>query len=712
MLFLKTLIIVESPSKIKTIKKIVGSDYEVMASFGHIRDLDDSFGGLGVDTQNGYAPFYTVIKEKKSKIKNSNAVNFKSKDHIVKEIKAKAKTCDMVLLASDPDREGEAIAWHLKEVLRHKNVKRIVFNEITPKAVKAAIDNPRDINIELFYAQQARRILDRLMGFTLSPVLWKKIAKGLSVGRVQSPALRMIAEREKEIVVFVPEEYYDVFASVNCKGKPYVVKLEKTEGSKDRVSKADEAEKIKEFTNDNWYSKGKVSLDKKQVKKKPGGPFTTALLQKTCNNMLGWTADRAMRTAQNLYESGFITYMRTDSVRFADEAMDMIEDTIKQKYGKQYYHRNVYSNDNKKNIQDAHEAIRPTDLKRDDIDDGSRSDVNILYKMIWNRTVASQMSPAVLNETVVKIKVGKYEYSAKGAVVEFDGFSRVWKIDDVEMLPEISLDINDNKLESIDVKQKFTKAPPRFSEAKLVDSLEKEGVGRPSTYAAIIEVLLRRNYVAREGTGKSAVLKATQLGIEVSDFLGKSFDKYVSTSFTSQMEYDLDSIEQGNAVWNDVLDKYYPALKNEVKSVLGNVEHVGRVCPECGNDLVYKIGKYGKFISCSGYPKCKRMEKIEGAPAGNTAIGEKCPTCGSELVVKKGKFGEFVACTSYPRCKYTADLPSKDNSGRYKKKAQAMSGEKCERCGSALVERFSKKTRKKFWGCSKYPTCDYIYTKK
>ena len=694
----KTLIIVESPSKIKTIQKIVGNGYTIMASYGHIRDLDDSFNGLGVDVNNGYKPSYATMK-----MKPGTKGKMKSKTQIIDELKKAAKSCDLVLIASDPDREGEAIAWHLKNVLKHNNVKRIEFNEITPKAVKDALSNQRDINMDLFYAQQARRILDRLVGFTLSPVLWKKIAKGLSVGRVQSPALRMIANKEKEIIDFKPEEYYDLTAYVKTKDSEYTVKLEKIEGKKDRVKTSDEAEEAKRFVDTNWDELGVISITERKAEKKPSSPFTTALLQKAGNTMLGWTAERVMKVAQSLYEEGKITYMRTDSTRLSDDAMRALQTMIKHEYGAKYYKKHVYDNvTSKNNVQGAHEAIRPSDFSVEQVD--FDSDANALYKLIWKRAVASQMSNAIVRETNVDITIGRYEFNTKGSVVEFDGFSKVWPIEIDSMLPDISDDIKDNKLDLLDVQQKFTKAPARFSEAKLVGTLEKEGVGRPSTYAAIIEVLLKREYVVREGSGKGAVLKATPLGIQVSDFLGVSFEKYVTTSFTAQMESDLDDIERGKLCWSIMLDKYYPDLKGDAKDIGSQQDEVGRKCPECGEELIRKVGKFGKFVACSGYPVCRYIDK--SVKEGDDEIDKDCPECGGKLVQKRSRFGAFYGCSNYPKCKHIdkeASSSVKDSGG-----VALKSEGKCPECGKDMVKKFSKKTKKNFIGCSDYPNCKYI----
>lgn len=671
------LIIVESPAKIRTIKKILGESYDVDASYGHIRDLDkESFRGFGIDINNGYQPVYKIIEEKSGK---------KSKKEIVRNLQNKAKGASEVLLASDPDREGEAIAWHLSQVLKHKNIKRITFNAITKSAVTEAIKHPRDIDLDLFYSQQARRILDRLVGFTLSPVLWSQIARGLSVGRVQSPALVLIADREKEVIAFKPEEYWDIFAHVITHKKDnYILKLEKISGKKKRVSNNDEALKTCNQIEKTW-NKGDVKVNKNKVKRSPQPPFITSTLQRAGNTILGWTAEKTMMVAQGLYENGHITYMRTDSVRMSDEAIIAIGGYVKNKFGKEYYQHRVFST--KKEAQDAHEAIRPTHIDVLSVDD---NDANALYSLIWARSVASQMADAILNETSVVASIDVFELCAKGFIVEFDGFSKVWKLGDTESLPEVKDGIKNNILKTTEKEQKFTKAPPRYSEARLIEVLEKEGVGRPSTYAAIVEVLLKRNYVVREGRGKSAVLKATDLGIQVSDFLKKNLEKYVSMGFTAGMEMDLDSIENGKAKWNEVLDKYYPALKSEADKIRKTRELVGKKCPKCKMELVYRPGKQGRFVGCSGYPQCDYSEGDNRSQS--TKLDEKCPKCGRNLAVRNGKYGEFIGCTGYPKCKYI-------------KKQE--SGKKCPECGKDLMHIFSKKTKKKFWGCSGYPECKY-----
>lgn len=677
----KTLLIVESPSKIKTIKKFLGSDYEVEASYGHVRDLDKSNKGFGVDIANGYEPSYEVMTQKSGS---------KTKKQIIKDLNEKAKKCEQVILATDPDREGEAIAWHLAQVIKHKNIKRITFNEITKQAVLEAIKKPRDINIDLFYSQQARRILDRLVGFTLSPVLWAKIQRGLSVGRVQSPALIVIANREKEVLVFKPEEYWDVYAHVitTHKKENYVMKLEKIENKADRISDEKTALKICEEIEAKWND-SIINIRSDEVIRKPYPPFITSTLQKYANSALGWSASKTMQVAQRLYEAGKITYMRTDSPKFSDEAMNTIQKLIKKDYGDKYYHKNVHAS--KAGAQEAHEAIRPSDFQVKDVDD---SEDNLLYSMIWKRSVASQMSDAILSETKVRCHVDlrgkddcKYLLMAKGLVIKFDGFSKVMPIDIKDKLPDVCAGVDYNKLKTTEKEQKFTKAPPRYSEARLIETLEKEGVGRPSTYAAIIEVLLKRQYVERSGKGKGSVLQATPLGIQVSDYLQEVLNKYVAMGFTAGMEKDLDEIENGTNNWVDVLDKYYPDLKKDADSIKKVKDYADGECPDCGSKLVVKISKTGKFIGCEGYPKCKYTKSLDGE---SNSTGEKCPECEKDLVVKNGKFGKFVACSGYPDCKYI------------KKETKP-----CPDCGGNLVQRYSKAKKKKFWGCESYPECKH-----
>ena len=675
----KKLVIVESPAKVQTLKKFLGSDYEVEASYGHVRDLNNkTFGGFGIDIKNGYTPDYKNITDKIGKY---------SKTEQIKKLKDRAKSASEVLLASDPDREGEAIAWHLSQIIANKNIKRITFNEITKKAVLEAIKNPRDIDMNLFYSQQARRVLDRLVGYTVSPVLNRKISKGLSAGRVQSPALILLADREKEVRAFIPEDYWDVFAHVlTHKKDKYVLKLEKIGGKKERISKEDDAIRICDEIEKAWDS-GDVTVVKNKVKRSPSPPFITSTLQRSGNTVLGWTAEFTMSVAQKLYEAGYITYMRTDSVRINDDTLKAIADLIKNDFGDKYYKHRAYTT--KEKAQDAHEAVRPTDVSVEKIS-GVSSDEAALYNLIWKRTIACQMSDAILDETVVKAIIDKYELSAKGLAVDFDGYGRVWGFSEMETLTEIIDGIKNNILKTTEKEKKTTKAPPRYSDARLIEVLEKEGVGRPSTYAAIIKKLVERHYVIREGSGKKATLQVSDLGIQVSDYLKETFTQYVSMGFTSQMETDLDGVEEGKTQWVTVVDKYYPDLKKQADTLLKQKEIVGEQCPDCGKDLVFRIGRSGKFIGCSGYSKCKFTREVDGNK--HPELQEDCPDCGSKLLYRRGKFGDFIGCSAYPKCKYIK-----------------REGPKCPDCSDGvLMKRFSKKTKKPFMGCSNYPKCSYL----
>jgi len=648
----KALVIVESPAKSKTLEKFLGKDYEVEASMGHVIDLPRT--GMGVDIENNFTPKYSVLPDKKKTLA---------------KLKKDSKDKKDIYLATDPDREGEAISWHLAgELGKGKNVYRVEFHEITKDAVQEAFKHPREIQINLVNAQQARRILDRVVGYSVSPLLWKKVGRGLSAGRVQSVALRLIVEREREIRAFKPEEYWSVEADLIAPRdkKKFRANLEKIDNAKAEIKNKDQADSaIKEIEKEKFI----VSQVKDTKKKKyPYAPFTTSKLQQAAFNKLHFSAYKTMMVAQALYEGlevgeegrvGLITYMRTDSVKVSKESQEQAKKYITKKFGKDYVPSqfNVYKS--KKRAQEAHEAIRPTSVLKEPQAIKEYLDENQfkLYDLIWKEFVASQMSPAELKTTSADINSGKYLFRASGTTVLFDGFMKVYfeEKEEETLLPD--LQVNDElKLIELIPGQHFTKPPARYTEASLVKVLEEKGIGRPSTYAPIIYTITVRNYVKREGSS----LAPTELGEAVTDLIVASFPKIFDVEFTAAMEDELDLIEEGKIEWVTVLKDFYKpfseALENakvEMKSLKKEVETLEEKCPECGKNLVIKWGRSGKFISCSDFPKCRYARSITS--------GVKCPQegCGGELVSRRSKRGFFYGCTNYPKCRYiTKRLPN------------------------------------------------------
>ena len=671
----KTLVIVESPSKAKTIGKYLGSRYNVIASVGHVRDLPKS--KLGIDIDDNFEPQYISIR---------------GKGDLIKSLKKEASKASKVYLATDPDREGEAISWHLAFLLDldPEEACRIEFNEITKDTIKEAIKHPRKINMGLVDAQQARRVLDRLVGYQISPLLWRKVRKGLSAGRVQSAALKIICDREREIEKFEPKEFWNITAEFK-KGKKFQAKLAEANGKKILVeNKAQNDNIIKELNSGEFT----VSDVKEKIRmQKPYPPFTTSSLQQDAGNKLNFNAKKTMMIAQQLYEgvdvkgrgtTGLITYLRTDSVRVSDAAKQAAKDLIVSKFGAEYSANNVFSN-KKKDIQDAHEAIRPAiiELEPELIKDSLTADQFKLYKLIWNRFMASQMSQSKSNSMQVNIANGIYGFKANGSELLFDGFRRLYNTADDEgakLLPSLEKD-EKLKVESLKGEQSFTQPPARYTEASLVKELEDKDIGRPSTYAPIVSTLTERKYVGRE----KKALKPTELGFLVNDLMEEYFKDIVDAGFTANMENRLDDVEVGSQKWKDLISEFYGPFKKELDIADSAIEKIvvedvptGELCELCGKPMVIKAGRFGDFIACSGYPECKNTKPII------KTIGVKCPNCGKDIVARKSKRGRlFYGCSGYPDCKTVFWNKPTDK--------------RCPECNSILLE---KKTKNKNFVCS------------
>lgn len=702
---MKNLIIVESPAKAKTIERILGKDYKVVASFGHVRDLPKN--NLGVDVENDYAPKYIIPLKAKKTIRTMKDMFTKSKN---------------IYLASDLDREGEAIAWHIVQAIKPKKdqtVQRVIFPAITKSAVELGMKNPREIDLNLVDAQQARRVLDRLVGYKLSPLLWKKIFKGLSAGRVQSVALRLIVEREREIQKFVPEEYWTVeadFSKVDDETR-FLGKMLTVNGKKFEPINEEQAAQYKSQIEKSDYKVGSIKVSGK--KRNPYAPFITSTLQQEAYKKLHFTAKKTMMLAQKLYEGvevegkhlGLITYMRTDSRNISGEAIDMIRKQISKMYGEKYLpEKPVIYKKASKLAQEAHEAIRVTYPNRtpDSIDKFLDKDLARLYQLIWKRTMACQMKPAEMENTAIDIlgenKNDVFLFRANGTVVIFNGFLEVWdyksSTNDENFLPK--MEENENLvLRELFVEQHFTQPPPRFTDATLVKELEKNGVGRPSTYASIMSTIQVRGYVEKE-EGK---FKPTDTGFTVNDFLVKHFSDVVDVSFTAKMENELDEIALGKKHWVPVIDDFYkPFIKNisekekEVskEEVVGKMEETDEKCPDCGSSMQVKMSRYGKFLACTGYPKCKYTKPLglSESDQKKEAEAEPCEKCGSKMVIKKGRFGSFLACSNYPKCKNIRSIAKMDLN---------IDCPKCQK--GKLVEKRSKRG-KVFYACNRYPECD------
>jgi DNA topoisomerase I len=732
----KNLVIVESPAKAKTINKYLGQDFQVKASMGHVRDLPKK--KLGVDVKKGFAAEYEVLATRKK---------------VLDELKAAAKDAPIVFLAADPDREGEAICWHLAEELgakARKKVKRVVFNEITKRAVEEAFKHPADLDDKKVDAQQARRILDRLVGYKVSPILWDKVRRGLSAGRVQSVALKLICDREREIRAFVAEEYWTVVAQLAAGSPPvFPANLVKHNGKNIEIVNEDQAKAVRADLEAAKFRVAKVTA--RERKRNPVPPFITSKLQQEAFKKLRFSVKKTMQVAQRLYEGvelgpdgsvGLITYMRTDSFRVANDALESVRGRIANTYGEDYLPEKPNFYKSKKDAQDAHEAIRPTYLDRDPeaIKRYLGKDEYALYKLIWNRFVASQMRPALFDETVVDIEAGAYLLRAKGSTMRFRGFLAVYEEspeerrtekpkeeaapgtaeeaepDAAPALPPLA-EGDALELKKLDTDQHFTQPPPRFSEASLVKELEENGIGRPSTYASIISTIEAREYMEkREGK-----LYPTELGFVVIDLLVQHFQDIMSVEYTAAMEQELDEIEEGTDNLLNTLNQFWKKFEKDLKKASKEMENVkatevetDETCDKCGKKMVIKWGRYGRFLACSGDPECKNTRQLEGGEGTDTpelhedVAKEVCPNDGQPLVLKKGRYGPFLACTNYPDCKVTKRLV-RGEGGKLQVEQLPAIDEKCPECGKDLTWRRGRFGP--FIACSNYPECKYIKKK-
>lgn len=716
----KSLVIVESPAKAKTIKKYLGKGYEVLASYGHVRDLIPKEGA--VDTNNNFAMNYQLIDK-----------NTKHVDAIVKAL----RDSETLLLATDPDREGEAISWHLAEIIagkrgmKDKEVKRVVFHEITKKAIQEAVANPRDISMDLVNAQQARRALDYLVGFNLSPLLWRKIRRGLSAGRVQSPALRLIVERELEIESFKQQEYWSILAECydkTDKDKIYNAKLIKLADKKltqFSITNEDDAKKTVNILNKLAQNSTLtvVKIDKKQRKRNPAPPFTTSTLQQEASRKLGFSAQKTMRTAQQLYEgidiadgsTGLITYMRTDSVTLAQDALTEIRSCIVEQFGADYCPDEPrFFKTKSKNAQEAHEAIRPTSCMRTpkDMQAYLSKEQFRLYELIWKRTMACQMSQAIINTVAVELACGdeKNMFKANGSTIEYLGFLSVYQegtddkveSDDGEgkFLPPLK-EGDEVPFNIITPKQHFTEPPPRYGEASLVKTLEEFGIGRPSTYASIISTLQNREYVILENKR----FHPTDVGRVVNKFLTSYFGTYVDYEFTAKLEDELDAVSRGEIEWVPLLDKFWSPFTKLIGEINESVqrsdvtqEKIEEKCPQCGNGLSIRLGRSGRFIGCDGFPECSYTRSM-GEDSDNDEkieIDHPCPKCNKELTVKHGRYGKFIGCSGYPDCRHIEPL----------EKPEDMQVQ-CPKCRQGSMLKRKSRRGKIFFSCERYPDCDY-----
>ncbi len=698
-----SLVIVESPAKAKTINKYLGKGFVVMASVGHIKDLPKS--KLGVEVEHGFEPVYE---------------NIKGKAKIISELKKAGTKAERIYLAPDPDREGEAIAWHIADEVDsgRKKTFRVLFNEITEKAVNEAIGRPMELDRNKYEAQQARRILDRLVGYQVSPLLWDKVRRGLSAGRVQSVAVRLICEREREIAAFVPVEYWSVTAELSgSSGAPFKARLVKRDGKKIELENQAQAQ---DAVSALQAAEFRVSaVETKLVKRNPSPPFTTSKLQQDGARKLGYTAKKTMMLAQQLYEGvelgpkgpqGLITYMRTDSVRLSSEAVQSARAYIGERFGPEYLPPKPNAYKTKKKTQDAHEAIRPTSMANppESVKGYLSRDQFRLYELIWNRFVSCQMAQAELDQTRAEITAGDCLFAATGTVVKFPGFMAAYmESSDAEEEKEERLPALAKgellRLAGLTPEQHFTQPRPRFTEASLVKELEENGIGRPSTYAAIISTIQDRGYVVKDKTQ----LKPTELGFLVIDLLVKSFPDILNVEFTAHMEGELDKIEDGSLKWQKAMQEFYAPFseslekaRKDMKNLKAEETPTDLACEKCGAKMVIKWGRKGKFLACSGYPECKNTKDFTTDQAGKVvplareeATDSKCPKCGAGMLVKSGRFGRFIACSKYPDCKTTLPFSTGVNCPE-------------EGCSGMLLERRTKRS-KVFYGCSNYPKCKH-----
>ena len=764
----KSLVIVESPAKAKTINKFLGRDYTVKASMGHVRDLPTK--SLAVDVEKNFAPKYEVVPGRKK---------------VLDELKKAAKASSAIFLAADPDREGEAICWHLAHELKaaRKPVHRVMFNEITKRAVTEAFTHPGAIDKRKVYAQQARRILDRLVGYKISPLLWDKVRRGISAGRVQSVALRLVVDREKEIRAFVPIEYWTITARLarpDGSGPEFPARLAKVDGEKATIPSQETADAIYRELQAPGTAYRVATLARKEKRRNPVAPFTTSKLQQEAARKLRFTARKTMQVAQQLYEGielgetgsiGLITYMRTDSTRISPDAQAEVRAFVAERFGAEYLPERPPAYKSGKGAQEAHEAVRPTSVLREpgQVAASLTRDQLQLYTLIWNRFVASQMRPAIFDTTSADITAGRFTFRASGQHMTFAGFMRVYvegqdetqqdearqaegEESEERSLPELAegQTLDCRGVESL---QHFTQPPPRFTEATLVKELEEEGIGRPSTYAAILSVIQNRDYVVK-AEGK---FRPTELGEIVVDLLVESFPRILDPGFTAQMETKLDEIEEGTADWLEAMHEFYGAFarwlehaKKKMKNVKAMEEPTDQVCEKCGRTMVIKWGRFGKFLACSGYPECKSTKELPGNGNGGpdasgngngesvAGEGQACENCGKPMVLKRGRFGPFLACSGYPECRTvvkiakaptpppeptdqvceTCGAPMVIRTGRFgrfyscstypkcKNVKPIPIGVNCPQCGAPLTARRTKRGRT-FYGCTAYPACDF-----
>ena len=702
------LVIVESPAKARTIGKFLGKEFSVQASVGHIRDLPKS--SLGVDESRGYEPEYVVLPEKKK---------------VVEALRAAARSAEAIYIATDPDREGEAICWHVQEVLKgtDKPFHRVEFHEITRRAVRQAMERPRQVDMNRVNAQQARRVIDRLMGYRISPLLWEKVKRGLSAGRVQSVALKMICDREAEIEAFVPEEYWLVDAEVEGPSPPrFTLRLAKREGKKWRPGNAEEAEAVAAAVRGADLGVSKVV--RKTSRQRPKPPFITSHLQQEASRRLRMPVRKVMQVAQRLYEGvdlgdrgtvGLITYMRTDSFRVADEAVEAARSLIAGRWGEAALPAKPNRYRSKASAQDAHEAIRPTDpaLTPDAVAAYLDADQLRVYRLIWERFIASQMTPAVFDVTQVEMVAGPYTFAATGKVLRDPGFLRVWKDtkddDAVPNLPDGLEQGTPLRLVDVALEQKFTQPPARYNEASLVKALEENGIGRPSTYASILATLSSRDYVVRE----KGTFRPTALGRLVARLLVGSFADIVNERYTASLEAQLDRVAAGDEDWRATVRRFAAELerdleraKKEMEQVKGKGIPTEETCPECGAPLVMKFGRYGEFLACSRYPECRYTrdvgEKAEAAAAAGEEAAPACPECQAPMVQKRSRFGPFWACTRYPECRGTRPI------GKRARQEPEPTGVACPRegCDGELMAKRSRRGTT-FYACNRYPKCDF-----
>ena len=684
----KYLVIVESPAKVKTIKKFLGANYDVEASNGHVRDFPKS--QFGIDVEHDFEPKYITIR---------------GKGELLAKLRKAAKKADKIYLATDPDREGEAISWHLMQALKEdpKKMHRITFNEITKTAVKSSIKQARDLDMDLVDAQQARRVLDRVVGYGISPLLWAKIKRGLSAGRVQSVALRMICDRENEIDAFIPEEYWTMEASLNIKGekKPLVAKFYGDRNGKIDIKNAAQMQKILDEVKNSGFSIESVKKSEK-IKKSPL-PFTTSTLQQEAAKTLNMSTKRTMNIAQQLYEGvdikgrgtvGLITYLRTDSTRVADEAKVASKDYISENYGEKYLPQSSNAKKDDKKIQDAHEAIRPTDLSLSPalVKESLQRDQFRLYQLIWKRFVASQMAPAQYETTSVRIGAGEYIFTVSASKIVFDGFMSVYKTDDDnEETNTLAKGLDENSvltLDDVNGTQHFTQPPAHFTEASLVKALEEQGIGRPSTYAPTISTIIARHYVIKENKN----LYISELGNAVNNIMMTAFPTIVDVKFTANMVSLLDGVAEGTVEWKEIIRNFYPDLKVAIDEAEKELEHVkiedevtDVICDKCGRNMVIKYGPHGKFLGCPGFPECHNTKPYF------EKIGVACPKCGKDVILKKTKKGRmFYGCEGYPECDFVS--------------WQKPSDKKCPKCGGYMIEKGSKLV------CAD-ETCGYVESK-